>query len=43
MHYMLHMSCTKNEAFLARYKKSCKNIAKNIHKVIFLQDFDQIL
>ena len=36
-------SCTKNEAFLARYEKSCKNLARKICKIIFLQDFDQIL
>ena len=36
-------SCTKQEAFLARYEKSCKNLARKICKIIFLQDFDQIL
>ena len=35
-------SCTKNEAFLARYEKSCKDLAKNC-KIIFLQDFDSNL
>ena len=36
-------SCTKNEAFLARYEKSCKNLARKFCKIIFLQDFDHIL
>ena len=36
-------SCTKNEAFLAKHKKSCKNLARKICKIIFLQELDQIL
>ena len=36
-------SCTKNEAFLARYQKSCKNLARQSCNIIFLQDFDLIL
>ena len=36
-------SCTKNEAFLARYKMSCKNLARKFCKIIFLQDLDHIL
>ena len=36
-------SCTKNEAFPARYEKSCKNLARKICKIIFLQDLIKIL
>ena len=36
-------SCTKNETFLARYEKSCKNLARKFCKIIFLQDFDHTL
>ena len=36
-------SCTKHEVFLARYKKSCKNLARNNCKVVFLQDLIKIL
>ena len=36
-------SCTKNEAFLARYEESWKNLARKICSIIFLRDFDQIL
>ena len=28
--------CTKNEAFLARYEKVCKNLARKICKINFL-------
>ena len=42
-----YISCkcyTKHEAFLARSKKSCNDLARKITaKIIFLQDFDQIL
>ena len=46
LHSILHISCkccTKNEAFLARYKKSCKNLARKNCKIIFLQDIIKIL
>ena len=36
-------SSTNNEAFLARYKKTCKNLIRKNFKIIFLQDFDHIL
>ena len=32
-----------NEAFLARYKNSLKNLASKVCKIIFLQEFHQIL
>ena len=32
-----------NEAFLTRYKKSCKNLARKNCKIIFLQDLIKIL
>ena len=36
-------SCTKNEAFLARYKKSCKKLARKYCKMNFLQDLIKVL
>ena len=36
-------SCTKNKAFLARYKVSCKDLARKNRKIIFLQDLIKIL
>ena len=36
-------SCTKNEAFLARYKRSCKNLARKNCKIVFLQDLIKLL
>ena len=41
--YFSRKSCTKNEAFLARYEKSCKNLARKICRISFLQNFHQIL
>ena len=38
-----YKSCTKNEAFVARYEKSCNNPTTKIRKTILLQDFHQIL
>ena len=46
LHIILHKSCkscSKNEAFLARYEKSCKNLATKNCKIIFLQDLIKIL
>ena len=46
LHYILHISCnscTKNEAFLARYKTFCKNLARKNCKIVFLQDLIKIL
>ena len=36
-------SCTKNEAFLARYEKSSKTLARKICKIIILQGLIKIL
>ena len=35
--------CAKNETFLARSKKSCKNLTRKKCKTIFLQDLIKIL
>ena len=37
------MSCTKDEAFLTRYEKSCKNLARKDCKILSLQDSNKIL